>query len=139
MYSDEQILEGLRTNNSNVVKYLYNVYYVELCAFIVSRYDYRGDLQDYFQDALLTICEKSNKLTLCSSLKTFLFAIVKNKVKYELKKNLFIKMRTLRKRMCINLRELLKTNMFLSLCGDLLLVIMLFHLTTRTKGSMIIS
>jgi RNA polymerase sigma factor (sigma-70 family) len=78
--TDQDIIENLKFNKySLVLKGLYKCF-PEAKKYILSNNGSEEDAQDIFQDALVILYKKvhSNTLTLTSSLKNYLFAIVKN-------------------------------------------------------------
>ncbi len=79
-YSDQEIIQGLKSGDSYAVKYLAKDYLPVIRYFISKNNGNEEDAKDVFQDALYIIIEKihNNDFVLQGSLSTYLFAICKN-------------------------------------------------------------
>lgn len=86
-FSDEQIIEGIVSNDRSVLKYLYNTHFGRIRKYIIHR---GGDLyivKDIFQEALLIVYTKirNKDLHLTCSFSTYFFAVCKNLWFHELR------------------------------------------------------
>jgi RNA polymerase sigma factor (sigma-70 family) len=98
LYSDKDIIDGIRLHNTIIIKYLYNKFYSEISFMVTSNSGTTLDAEDLFQDALVIIYEKisTESLQLMSSFNTYLYSICwhlwlqrlnKHEHKYESKEN----------------------------------------------------
>ncbi len=79
-YSDQEIIQGLKSGESYAVKYLAKDYLPVIRYYISKNNGNEEDAKDVFQDALYIIIEKihNNDFVLQGTLSTYLFAICKN-------------------------------------------------------------
>ena len=79
-YTDQEIIQGLKSGESYVVKYLAKDYLPVIRYYISKNNGNEEDAKDIFQDALFIIIEKihNNEFVLQGTLTTYLFAICKN-------------------------------------------------------------
>ena len=79
-YTDQEIIQGLKTGESFAVKYLVREFLPVIRYFISKNNGNDEDAKDIFQDALYIIIEKvyNNDLVLHGTLSTYLFAICNN-------------------------------------------------------------
>ena len=77
---DQNLLEGLLKGDPAAVNQLYKRHFPGIVKMVTSNSGSEEDAQDLFQDAVMVIFEKarSNKLSLTSSLYTYLYAICRN-------------------------------------------------------------
>lgn len=90
-YTDEAILEGLKKQDRDVIKYVYKEYYPSIKFLIITNSGNEIDAEDVFQDAMVIIYRKiiENKMILTSSFKTFLYSICRNLWLQRLDRKLF--------------------------------------------------
>lgn len=79
-YTDQEIIQGLKSGESYAVKYLAKDYLPVIRYYISKNNGNEEDAKDIFQDALYIIIEKihNNDFVLQGALSTYLFAICKN-------------------------------------------------------------
>ena len=79
-YTDQEIIQGLKSGESFAVKYLVRDFLPVIRYYISKNNGNTEDAKDIFQDALYIIIEKiyANDLVLHGTLSTYLFAICKN-------------------------------------------------------------
>jgi len=79
-YTDQEIIQGLKSGESYAVKYLAKDYLPAIRYYISKNNGNEEDAKDIFQDALYIIIEKihNNDFVLHGTLSTYLFAICKN-------------------------------------------------------------
>ena len=79
-YTDQEIIQGLKTGESFAVKYLAKDYLPVIRYFISKNNGNEEDAKDIFQDALYIIIEKihNKDFVLQGTLSTYLFAVCKN-------------------------------------------------------------
>jgi RNA polymerase sigma factor (sigma-70 family) len=80
MYSDQEILTGLKNRKRDVVLFITNEYLPMITHMINRMGGSNQDSEDIFQEALMSIINKidNNKLILTSSFSTYLYAVCKN-------------------------------------------------------------
>jgi RNA polymerase sigma factor (sigma-70 family) len=80
LYSDEYIIEGIRSRDHDVLKYAYEQYYPMVRYLIIRNHGNDLDAEDTFQEAMVAIFEKarSNKLKLNCSFKTYIYSVCRN-------------------------------------------------------------
>jgi RNA polymerase sigma factor (sigma-70 family) len=79
-YTDEAIIDGLKKQNSLIIRYVYKEYYPTIKFLITTNSGTDTDAEDVFQDALVVLYRKiaRENLVLTSSFKTFLYSICRN-------------------------------------------------------------
>jgi len=79
-YTDQEIIQGLKSGDSYAVKYLAKDYLPVIRYYISKNNGNEEDAKDIFQDALFIIIEKihNNEFILQGTLSTYIFAICKN-------------------------------------------------------------
>jgi RNA polymerase sigma factor (sigma-70 family) len=94
-YTQYGIIEGLRHNDKDVLKYVYRHYFPMVRYFIIKNQGSEEDAEDMFQEAIVAVCQrvKRKKMSLDCSFKTYFYSVVRhmwlqylerNKVQYEL-------------------------------------------------------
>ena len=73
------MIEGLRRKDKVVFDYIFNYYYSSLCAFSMNYLNDRNAGEDLVQDFFVSLWIESPNLQILSSLKSYLFASVKNR------------------------------------------------------------
>jgi len=73
------IIEGLRRREKVVFDYVFNYYYSSLCAFAMQYIDNRNSVEDLVQDFFVYFWIEAPHLQIRSSLKSYLFAAIKNR------------------------------------------------------------
>ena len=76
-YKAEEILEGLRNRDTNVLDFIYKSYFQQIKVFINKNSGTDEDAQDIYQDAVLVIYQKikNDNLTLNCSFYTYLYSV----------------------------------------------------------------
>ncbi len=79
-YTDEAIVDGLKKQDSQIIRYVYKEYYPTIKFLITTNSGTETDAEDVFQDALVVLYRKiaRENLILTSSFKTFLYSICRN-------------------------------------------------------------
>ena len=79
-YTDEAIIDGLKRQDSLIIRYVYKEYYPTIKFLITTNSGTDTDAEDVFQDALVVLYRKiaRENLVLTSSFKTFLYSICRN-------------------------------------------------------------
>jgi RNA polymerase sigma factor (sigma-70 family) len=92
-YSDQEIIEGFKTMDPNVVNYVYSAYYKVVETFMVNHGGSYEDVKDVYQEALSAIFLKIQKqeFILNSAFGTYLFSVCKNLWMGELRKRKYAK------------------------------------------------
>jgi RNA polymerase sigma factor (sigma-70 family) len=77
IYSEDFILEGLKSNNRKVISYIYTKYFPCIKSLILKNSGIKEDAEDIFQDALIIILNKAKvaELALTSTFGTFIYSI----------------------------------------------------------------
>jgi RNA polymerase sigma factor (sigma-70 family) len=80
VYTDKAILNGVRTRDRAVLRYIYTQYYPMIRYFIIRNHGNDLDAEDVFQEAVVAIFEKSRKkeITLHCTFKTYLYSICRH-------------------------------------------------------------
>ena len=73
------IIEGLDRREKVVFDYIFNYYYSSLCAFALQYIDDRNSVEDLVQDFFVYLWIEAPRLKIKSSLKSYLFASIKNR------------------------------------------------------------
>jgi len=76
---DLLLIEGLGRKDKVVFDYIFNYYYSSLCAFSMNYLNDRNAGEDLVQDFFVSLWIESPNLQILSSLKSYLFASVKNR------------------------------------------------------------
>jgi RNA polymerase sigma factor (sigma-70 family) len=81
MYNEQEIIIGLRGRDRGVMKYLYHQYYPMILDLIQKNGGTSEDASDIFQEGIIVIYEKifDNDFEWRSSIKTYLYAVCRNK------------------------------------------------------------
>ncbi len=76
-YKAEEILEGLRNRDTNVLDFIYKNFFQQIKVFINKNSGTDEDAQDIYQDAVLVIYQKikNDNLTLNCSFNTYLYSV----------------------------------------------------------------
>ncbi len=79
-YSDEDILEGILTNNHKVLEWLYKHYYAMIVSLVKNSGGSVSDATDIFQDGILAVYRrlKREPLILTSTFRTFFYKVCQN-------------------------------------------------------------
>lgn len=79
-YSDEEILEGIRTSDRKVLEYIYRKYFKVVKNFVITKSGSEFAAWDVFQDGIYVLYDKiqKNQLELTSAFQTFFVAICKH-------------------------------------------------------------
>jgi len=80
MYSDSELIDGIRKRDNDVLRFIYKEYYPSIQYLINSNHGSDEAAKDVFQDIIIVIYSKiqKNELTLHCSFRTFLYAIGRN-------------------------------------------------------------
>jgi RNA polymerase sigma-70 factor (ECF subfamily) len=73
------LIEGLGKRDKLVFDYIFNYYYSSLCAFSLQFVDDRNAVEDLVQDFFVSLWLEAPRLQIKSSLKSYLFAAIKNR------------------------------------------------------------
>ncbi len=73
------INDGLRRRDKVIFDYVFNYYYSSLCAFAMQYVNDKNTVEDLVQDFFLSFWIDSSNLQINVSLKTYLFASIKNR------------------------------------------------------------
>jgi len=76
---DELLIGGLERREKAVFDYIFNYYYSSLCAFSMQYLDDRNAVEDLVQDFFVSLWMESSHYKIHTSLKSYLFAGVKNR------------------------------------------------------------
>ena len=76
-YTVEAILKGLKSNDSEVLNFIYRKYFPEIRFFVIKNSGSDEDAQDVFQEAIIIIYKKlrDGVLDLTCSFKTYLYSV----------------------------------------------------------------
>jgi RNA polymerase sigma factor (sigma-70 family) len=88
MYTELELIAGLKERDLNVMKHLYANYYPMIRDLIQKNGGSEDDAADIFQEGMVVLYQKSqdHDFTWSSTLKTFLYAVCKNKWLMQLRK-----------------------------------------------------
>jgi RNA polymerase sigma factor (sigma-70 family) len=88
MYTELELIAGLKERDLNVMKHLYANYYPMIRDLIQKNGGSEDDASDIFQDGMVVLYQKSQdpQFSWTSTLKTFLYAVCKNKWLMHLRK-----------------------------------------------------
>jgi len=78
--NDEEVLQGLRSNRQDALKYVYKTVYPSVLSYVKNNSGSEDEAQDIFQEAMIVFYQKATKVdfTLSAAIKTFVFAVAKN-------------------------------------------------------------
>jgi len=93
-YTQYGIIEGMRRNDKDVLKYVYKQYLPMVRYFIIRNQGTEEDAEDIFQEAVVAVCQrvKRKNLSLDCAFKTYFYSVVRhmwlqylerNKIHYE--------------------------------------------------------
>lgn len=87
-FSEEELLDGLKSNNAMVIAYLYKKNYPSVANFIRLNGGNDDDAKDIFQETLVTLFHKvrQENFTLTAKLNTYIYSIARNLWLTELKR-----------------------------------------------------
>jgi RNA polymerase sigma factor (sigma-70 family) len=80
-FSVEEIIQGIKTQDNNVLQYIYKNHYSIVHNFIVTNSGSADDAKDIFQESIIVIYRKVKEkehFLLNSSFKTFIYSIARN-------------------------------------------------------------
>ena len=81
VYSVDEIIAGIRSQNNCVLQYIYKEYYPTVYHFIISNSGTPEDAKDIFQESIIVIYRKlkdEEHFLLSSSFKTFIYSIARH-------------------------------------------------------------
>lgn len=80
MYSDKELIQGIKNRDNDVLEYIYQEYYPSIQYLINSNHGSDEAARDLFQDVILVVYTKirNNELALNCSFKTFVYAVGRN-------------------------------------------------------------
>lgn len=80
IYSDEEILEGIRTSDRKVLEYIYRRYFKVVRNFVIIKSGSEFAAWDVFQEGIYVLYDKiqNSQLELTSTFQTFFVAICKH-------------------------------------------------------------
>jgi len=78
-YSEKNILNELKHNNQEVLKYMFDTYYEELLIYSIKFVYDKGIAEEIIQDIFIQIWNNRKKLTINRSIKAYLYTSVKNR------------------------------------------------------------
>ena len=76
---DLLLIEGLKRRDKLVFDYIFNYYYSSLCTFSLQYLNDRNPVEDLVQDFFVSLWIEAPRLQINSSLKSYLFAAIKNR------------------------------------------------------------
>ena len=76
---DLLLIEGLGRRDKVIFDYIFNYYYSSLCAFAMQYLHDRDAVEDLVQDFFVTVWLEAPRMQVATSLKSYLFAGVKNR------------------------------------------------------------
>ena len=87
MYNEQEIIIGLRGRDSGIMEYLYQQYYPMILDLIQKNGGTGEDASDIFQEGMIVVFEKvqDSSVVWRSTIKTYLFAVCRNKWLMELR------------------------------------------------------
>jgi len=88
-FSDTRIIEGIKTQDENILSWLYDTYYPAVKNHIIKNSGNPDDVPDIFQDTIIILYKqiRDDKLNLTTDLKGYFFGIARNLWKAQLRKN----------------------------------------------------
>jgi len=77
--STSEVIDGIRRNDPQVLRYVYNAYFQEVESFVVSNNGAAHEASDLFQEAMIVIFQKVRQegLTLTSSFESYFFGVIR--------------------------------------------------------------
>lgn len=94
MNKDEKYIIGLGGSNPNTFHKLYADYYEDICAYLLKYTTDKSKVEDAVQEAFVILWEKRKKITIKTSLKSYLYKLAYNKLmdsfRTQQKTNLFL-------------------------------------------------
>ena len=78
-YEDAELMEGLSQDNRPAFEYIFRTYYPDLCRFGVTYVRDIDVAEELVQEIFINIWERRYKLSINSSIKSYLFTAVRNK------------------------------------------------------------
>jgi RNA polymerase sigma factor (sigma-70 family) len=80
IYSDENLLEGLKENRTDCIKFMYREYFPLVKSIVTKNSGNYQDVEDVIQDGLVMLYQKSNKGPIClnCTLKTYFYSLCWN-------------------------------------------------------------
>lgn len=80
VYNDKAIVQGIRMQDRAVLRYIYAHYYPVIRYFIIRNHGSDLDAEDIFQEAIVSILEKSRKkeIILHCSFKTYIYSVCRH-------------------------------------------------------------
>ena len=76
---DKHIIKQLKQGRSHIIKYLYELYYVDLCKYANMLVEKTEIAEEIVQDIFIYLWEKRETINIESSVKNYIFRSVKNK------------------------------------------------------------
>jgi RNA polymerase sigma factor (sigma-70 family) len=78
-YTDQEIIEGIKNQDNNVILFVYQKNFRSVCHYIEKNNGTKKDAEDVFQDAMITLYHKAldKNFKLKSAISTYLFSVVK--------------------------------------------------------------
>ncbi|RDC65536.1 RNA polymerase sigma factor [Adhaeribacter pallidiroseus] len=79
--SDEVLLLGLREGKRQALEFIYSAYWPMIANFVRSHHGSPEEAEDLYQEGIITLYEqvRNGKFSMASSIKTYLYAICRNK------------------------------------------------------------
>jgi RNA polymerase sigma factor (sigma-70 family) len=80
VYTDKELLVGIRQNNNKILEYIYREYFPAIRSLVLHNGGNIEDAEDLFNEGMAVLFKKarSRKIHLSSKLKTYLYAVCKN-------------------------------------------------------------
>ncbi len=76
--SEKQVLETLRQGNESAYEMIFRTYYQPLCRYAYSFLQYKEEAEEVVQAAFITLWEKRSALAIETSLKSYLYRMIRN-------------------------------------------------------------
>ena len=79
-YSDTNIIEGIKSDNNQVLKYWYNRDFPYISNFVLKNNGTSNDAKEVYQDAFMVVYQKviNDNLVLSATIRTFLYGVARN-------------------------------------------------------------
>ncbi|TCC96539.1 RNA polymerase sigma-70 factor [Pedobacter hiemivivus] len=84
-YSDQDLLEQLKSSNSKALEALYELYYVQLCQIAFRKLGDEALVEELVQDVFLNLWIKRKELDANGSLFAYLYATLRNRALHEIR------------------------------------------------------